>query len=133
MQPDNLGPPLKVVLFDRHSHFGQSDLIGPFHLTKLLSPAPLFCIVLARTIINCAVAWLGSVQPECTVPLGMWTFRTFLNGKRPCVRNLTYQTVHQTVDDTDTVELLEHPSCFQKILRDLGSLDIRVKPILVPG
>ena len=63
VQPGNLGPPLKVVQFDR------SDRNGPFHLTKLLSPVPLFCILLATTTINCAVAWVGSVQTECTVPL----------------------------------------------------------------
>ena len=40
------------------------------------------------TITKCAVAWVGSVQPECTVPLSRWSFRNFkpellLNGKRP--------------------------------------------------
>ena len=40
-----------------------------FQLTKLLSPVPLFCILLTRTITKRAVAWVGSVQPQCTVPL----------------------------------------------------------------
>ena len=40
------------------------------------------------TITKRAVAWVGSVQPECTVPLSTWSFRNFkpeflLNGKRP--------------------------------------------------
>ena len=47
----------------------------PLHWTKLLSPVPLFCILLTRTIIRRAVAWVGSVQPECTVPLSTWNFR----------------------------------------------------------
>ena len=42
----------------------------PFNLTNLLSPVPLFCILLTRTITKRAVAWVGSVQPEYTVPLG---------------------------------------------------------------
>ena len=49
----------------------------PLHWTKLLSPVPLFCILLTRTIIRRAVAWVGSVQPESTVPLGTWNFRNF--------------------------------------------------------
>ena len=42
------------------------------------------------TITKRAVAWVGSVQLECTVPLSTWSFRNFkpgfeflLNGKRP--------------------------------------------------
>jgi len=69
VRPEYSGPALKVVLFDRSGHFGRSDRNVPFHLTKLLSPVPLFCILLARTITKRAVAWVGSVQPECTVPL----------------------------------------------------------------
>ena len=64
VRPEYSGPALKVVLFDRSSHFGRSDRNVPFHLTKLLSPVPLFCILLARTITKRAVAWVGSVQPE---------------------------------------------------------------------
>ena len=61
---------------------------SPFHLTKLLSPVPLFCILLAAgTISKHPVAWNGSVKPEWTVPLGTWNFWIFkpkflLNGKR---------------------------------------------------
>ena len=61
---------------------------SPFHLTKFVSPVPLFCILLAvGTISKHAVAWNGSVKPEWTVPLGTWNFRIFkpkflLNGKR---------------------------------------------------
>ena len=50
--------------------FRRSDRNVSFNLTKLVSPAPLFCILLTRTITKRAVAWVGSVQPECTVPLG---------------------------------------------------------------
>ena len=40
------------------------------------------------TMTKHAVAWVGSVQPERTVPLSTWSFRNFkpeflLNGKRP--------------------------------------------------
>ena len=93
VRPEYSGPALKVVLFDRSGHFGRSDRNVPFHLTKLLSPVPLFCILLARTITKRAVAWVGSVEPECTVPLNTENFRNFkpeflLNGKRP----MSYQT-----------------------------------------
>ena len=43
-------------------HFDRSEGNVPFHLTKLLSPVPLFCILLTRTITKRAVAWVGSVQ-----------------------------------------------------------------------
>ena len=87
VRPEYSGPALKVVHCDRSGHFGRSDRNVPFHLTKLLSPVPLFCILLTRTITKRAVDWVGSVQPECTVPLGTWNFRNFkpqylLNGKR---------------------------------------------------
>ena len=50
---------------------------------------PLCCILL--TITKPAVAWVGSVQPECTAPLGTWNFWNFkpeflLNGKCPSLR-----------------------------------------------
>ena len=64
-------PALKVVHFDRSCYLGQSDRNVPFHLTKLLSPVPLFCILLTRTITKCTVAWVGSVQPQCTVLCGI--------------------------------------------------------------
>ena len=87
VRPEYARPALKVVHFDRSCCLGQSDRNVPFHLTKLLSPVPLFCILLTRTITKCTVAWVGSVQPECTVLLGMWNFRNvkpefWLNGKR---------------------------------------------------
>ena len=51
--------------------------VGPTELSlsilpKLFSLVPLFCILLTRTITRRAVAWVGSVQTECTVPLGTW-------------------------------------------------------------
>ena len=69
-RPEYSGPALKVVHYDRSGYLGRSNRNVPFHLTKLLFPAPLFCILLTRTITKRAVAWLDSVQPECTVPLG---------------------------------------------------------------
>ena len=54
--------------------FSQTGILGTtfegptFNLTKLLSTVPLFCILLTWTITIRAVAWIGSVQPECTVP-----------------------------------------------------------------
>ena len=84
------GPALKVVHFDWSGYLCRSDRNAPFHLTNLLSPVPLFCIHLTRTITKHAVAWVGSVQPECTIPLGTWNFQNFkpeheLNGKCPII------------------------------------------------
>ena len=70
VRPEYSGLALKVVHFDRSGYFGRSDQNVSFHLTKLLSPVPLFCILLTRTITKCMVAWVGSVQQECTIPLG---------------------------------------------------------------
>ena len=61
VRPEYSGPALKVVHFDRSGHFGRSDRNVPFHLTKLLSPVPLFCILLTKSITKRAVAWVGSV------------------------------------------------------------------------
>ena len=62
-----------------------------------LSLVPLFCILLTRTITKRAVAWDGSVQPECTVPLGFgrWNCRNFkpeflLDEKGPRSPNLLF-------------------------------------------
>ena len=71
--PEYLGP--LVVHFDWSGHFGRSN--QKVSLTKLLSPVPLFCFLLTRTITKRMVAWVGSVQPECTTPLGTWNFRNF--------------------------------------------------------
>ena len=70
VRPEYLGTPLKVIHFNRSGHFGRSDRKVPFHLTELLSLVPLFCIQLTRKITKRAVAWVGFVQLECTVPLG---------------------------------------------------------------
>ena len=75
VRPEYARPALKVVHFDRCCYLVQSDRNVPCHLTKLMSPVLLFCILLTRTVTKCTVAWVGSVQPECTVPLGMWNFR----------------------------------------------------------
>ena len=50
-----------VVHFDWSSHFGHSNQKVPFNLTKLLSPVPLFCFLLTRTITKRMVAWVGYV------------------------------------------------------------------------
>ena len=88
IRPEYLGAALKVVHFDRSGYLGRSDRNVSFHSAKLLSPVPLFCILLTRTITKRAVAWVESEQPECTVPLNTWNFRNFkteflLNGKLP--------------------------------------------------
>ena len=88
MRPEYLGAALKVVHFDRSGYLGRSDRNVSFHSAKLLSPVPPFRILLTRTITKRAVAWVGSEQPECTVPLNTWNFRNFkteflLNGKLP--------------------------------------------------
>ena len=74
------GPALKVVSLDRSGHFGWLDWNVRFHLTKLLSPILLFCILLARTltITKHVVAWVGSVQPECTIQFDTRNFKKFL-------------------------------------------------------
>ena len=69
-RPEYSGPAFKMVHFDRYGHFDRSDRNVPFHLTKLLFPVPPFCILHTRIITKRAVAWVGSVQPECTTPLG---------------------------------------------------------------
>ena len=51
IRPEYSGPALMMVLFDRFSHFSRLDQNVPSHLRKLLSPVPLFCILLARTIL----------------------------------------------------------------------------------
>ena len=48
VRPEYSGPALKVVHCDRSGHFGRSDRNVPFHLPKLLSPVPLFSILLTR-------------------------------------------------------------------------------------
>ena len=75
VQQEYLGPALRVVRFDQSGHFGQSDRNVPFHLTKLLFPVLLFCILLTRVITKLVVAWVRSVQPEYTVLLGKRNFR----------------------------------------------------------
>ena len=48
VRPEYSGPALKVVHSDRSGHFGRSDRNVPFHLPKLLSPVPLFSILLTE-------------------------------------------------------------------------------------
>ena len=61
--------PLKVVHFDWSGHFGRSDRIWHNCYPQYHS-----CILLTRTITKRAVACVGYVQPEYTVPLGTWNF-----------------------------------------------------------
>ena len=51
IRPEYSGPALMMVLFDQFSHFSRLDQNVPSSLRKLLSPVPLFCILLARTIL----------------------------------------------------------------------------------
>ena len=89
VQLEYSGPALKVIHFDWSGYLCRSvGLKCPVPFDKLVVPSTLFCILLTRTITKHAVAWVGSVQPECTIPLGTWNFRNFkpeheLNGKCP--------------------------------------------------
>ena len=88
VRPEYLGPALKVDHFKAPNHSSWSGRNVLFHLWKLLSSVQFICILLTTTITKCVVAWVWSVRPECTVPLGTWNFQNFtpgflLNGKRP--------------------------------------------------
>ena len=76
VRPGYSGPALKVVQFDRS---GRSDRNVPFYLTKLLSPVPLFCILLTGTITKRAVACARSGQPEY-LSIGHVKFPKFQTG-----------------------------------------------------
>ena len=94
------GPALKVVHSDRSGHFGRSDRNVPFHLTKVLFPVPLYCILLTRTTTRHTVACVESVQPVCTVPLGTWNFskfqtRIFVEWKAPIVSMCTAAEIYK--------------------------------------
>ena len=84
VRPEYQGPALKVVHFDGSSYPGRLDRNVPFNLS-LLSSVPLFCILLTRTITKRGVAWVGSVQPECTVPLDFLKTGIFGEWKAPLV------------------------------------------------
>ena len=56
VRPEYSGPALKVVHFDRYGYLGRSYRNVLFYLTKFLSPVPLFCILLTRTITKRVVA-----------------------------------------------------------------------------
>ena len=82
--PEYLTTPLKVV------HFGLSywyDRNDPFHLTYCCSR---YCSSVPSAYEHLpkhTVAWVRSVQLECTVPLGVWNFQNF---KQNFVLNGTY-------------------------------------------
>ena len=88
VRPEYLGQSLKVVTVERS---GRSDQNVLSHLTKVLSPVPLFCILLARTTTKRTVAWVRSVQPKSHRSIGHVecpkishrNFKLLLNGKRP--------------------------------------------------
>ena len=44
----------------------------PYPFDKIVAPRAALLQITKR-----AVAWVGSVQPDCTVPLGTWNFRNF--------------------------------------------------------
>ena len=84
VRPKYLRLPLKLVHLHRSAHYRNVPIV---------SPVPLFCILLTRTKTQPNAKW--SVQPECIFPLGTWNFRNFkpdflLNIKGPecqAVRN----------------------------------------------
>ena len=49
----------------------------PFHLAKVLSPALIYIYSFSRTVTKRAVAWVWSVQPECTASLDTWLINGF--------------------------------------------------------
>ena len=67
VQLEYSGPALRVIHFDQSTYLSRLDQNVPFHLTKLLSPVPPFCILLTGTITKSVVVWVRFVQPECTV------------------------------------------------------------------
>ena len=54
---------------------GRSDRNLPFHLIKLLTPAPLFCILFTRTITKRAVAWVPGLCNRNSNVLFHWALR----------------------------------------------------------
>ena len=63
-----LRPPLKVVYIARSGHFCRLDCRNvPVHLTKLLCPLPLICMILFASTITKA-QWLGSGPCNPNVP-----------------------------------------------------------------
>ena len=88
-----LGTPLKVVHFDRSGHFGRSDRIVSFHFDKIGFPSTAILYPPYKDNNQTrAVAWVGSVQTECTVPLST---SALVEWKAPEMSNfdspLTYQ------------------------------------------
>ena len=79
--------------------FRSVGLKSPFSFDKIVVPSTaLLYPAYKRTITTGAVAWVGSMQPECTITLGTWNFRNFkpkflLNGKRPLLlmKNFPFQ------------------------------------------
>ena len=69
VQPEYSGMNI-IVHFDRSGHFSRLDRQNSTKFDKILSPVPLFSSLRARTITKRAMAWVGFVQRECTVPLG---------------------------------------------------------------
>ena len=61
VRPEYSGPALKVVHFDRSGYLGRSDRNVPFRSINLLSPVPLFRILLTKIITKHGMAWVGSV------------------------------------------------------------------------
>ena len=71
IRPEYSGPALKVLHFDRSGY-----LVGRPEITRSICQNCFpqyrcFGILLTRTITKSVVAWFGSVQPECTVSLGI--------------------------------------------------------------
>ena len=84
-------------IFCPSCHFGRSDGNVPFHLTKLLSPVPLFYIPSTSTITKRAVAWVGFCATSMYGFIGHVEFseisnRNFCYGKEP-INSYSYSTL----------------------------------------
>ena len=100
---------LDLTVNFHHKHFidptncswvSEDWLVGPkcpFPFEKIVVPST----ALLYSATKRAVAWVGSLQPVGTVPLGTWNFRNFkpeflLNGKRPT--SFTYKKDQRGLD-----------------------------------
>ena len=102
------GPALKVVHFDQSCYLGWLDRNALSIWQNFCSQYRSFVFLLSRTITKRAVAWVGSVQPECTVPSGMWNFRNFKTGffvewEAPCLSLVVLKGKRQK----DNVKIME--------------------------
>ena len=96
----------------------------PFPFDKSVVPST----ALLYSATKRAVAWVRSLQPGGTVPLGMWNFRNFkpeflLNGKRPT--SFTYKKNQRGLDDKAN-DLMLGPMTWSSELRQ----NLNQRPLL---